>query len=70
MNKSDFEKFKEKLPSKEKFYSSLTYKKNNDKEYEHVCNPWNKFKMKTMKEYHDLCLKCNILLLADVFRTA
>ena len=27
MNKSDFEKFKEKLPSKEKFYSSLTYKK-------------------------------------------
>ena len=23
--------------------------------------------MKTMKDYHDLYLKCNILLLADVF---
>ena len=28
--------FKEQLPSKEKFYSSLTCKKNKDKEYEHV----------------------------------
>ena len=24
--------------------------------------------MKTMKDYHDLYLKCEILLLADVFR--
>ena len=23
--------------------------------------------MKTMKDYHDLYLKCNVLLLADVF---
>ena len=30
---NDFEKFKEKLPSKEKFYSSLTGKKINDKEH-------------------------------------
>ena len=28
---SDFEKFKEELPSKEQFYSSLTGKKNSDK---------------------------------------
>ena len=33
---SDFEKFKLELPSKEKFYSSLTGKKNSGKEYEHV----------------------------------
>ena len=33
---SDFEKFKEKLPSKEKFYSSFTDKKICDKEYDHV----------------------------------
>ena len=25
--------------------------------------------MKTMKDYHDLCLKCDVLLLADVFET-
>ena len=36
---SDFEKFKEELPSKEKFYSSLIgKKKNSDKEYKHVLN--------------------------------
>ena len=23
--------------------------------------------MKTMKDYHDLCLKCDVLLLVDVF---
>ena len=40
---NDFEKFKEELPSKKKLYSSLTNKKNNEKEYEHVLNIWNKF---------------------------
>ena len=40
---SDFEKFKEELPSKEKFYSSLTDRKISDKEYEHVLNVWTKF---------------------------
>ena len=35
-NMTDFEKFKEKLPSKEKFYSPLAGKKINDKEYDHV----------------------------------
>ena len=30
---SDFEKFKEQLPNKEKFYSSLTGKRISDKEY-------------------------------------
>ena len=39
---TDFEKFKEKLPSKEKFYSSLADKKSCDKEYEHVLNVWKK----------------------------
>ena len=34
----DFEKFKEELPSKEKFYSSLTGTKIKDKEYEHALN--------------------------------
>ena len=31
---SDFEKFNEELSSKEKFYSSLTGKKNSDKEHD------------------------------------
>ena len=65
---SDFEKLKEQLPSKEKFNSSLTNKQNNGKEYEHVLMVWNKFEMATMKDYHDLYIKCDVLLLADVFK--
>ena len=33
---SDFEKFQEKLPDKNKFYSSLSGKRNSDKKYQHV----------------------------------
>ena len=58
---SDLEKFKEKLPSKEKFYSSLTSRKVTDKECEHVFSVWNKLEMKTMKDYHDLYLKDDVL---------
>ena len=63
---SDFGKFKEQLPGKEKFYSALTGKKIIDKEYEHVLKVWNKFHMKTMKDYHNFYLKCDVLLLANV----
>ena len=57
-----FVKFKEQLPSKETFYSSLADKKYRDKECEHVLKIWNKFKIKTMKDDHDLHLKCDVLL--------
>ena len=64
---NNFEKFKEELPSKKKFYSSLTDRKISDKEYEHVLNVWKKIEMKAVKDYHNLYLKCDVLLLADVF---
>ena len=48
----DFKKFNYELPSKEKFYSSLTDRDYSDKEYENVLNVWKKFEMKT-KDYHD-----------------
>ena len=64
---SDFKKFTEELPSEEKFYSSLTVIKVTDKEYKHILYVWNKFEMKTMKDYHDLYLNCDTLKLADVF---
>ena len=51
------------MSSKEKFYHPLTDRK----EYKYVPKVWNKFKMKTMKDYHDLHLKCGILLLIDIF---
>ena len=43
---SDFKKFKEQLPRKEKFYSPLTGKTFNDEDYEHVLKVWNKFEIK------------------------
>ena len=58
---------KKNCQSKQKFYSVLTGKKIKDKEHEHALNVWNKFENKTMKDYHNLYLKCDILLLADVF---
>ena len=64
---SNFEKLKTELPSKEKFYSSLTNRKISDKEYEHALIVQNKFQMETMKDYHDLYLKRYVLLLADAF---
>ena len=64
---SDFEKCKKQLPSKEMFYSSLTKTNISDKEYGHIFNVWNKLEMKTMKDYHSLYLKCNVLLIADLF---
>ena len=60
--------FKEGFPSKEKFYSSLTDREISDKECVHVPNVWKKIERKTMKDYHDLYLKCDVLLLADVFK--
>ena len=65
---TDFKKFKEQLLSKEKFYNSLTAKKISNKEYDHVLKVWNKLEMKAMKNYHDLYLKCDILLFADAFK--
>ena len=54
--------------SKERFYGSLTDRKITDKECEHIFNVWNKFEMKTMKDNHDLYLKFDVSVLADVFK--
>ena len=45
----------------------LTDTKVSGKKYKHVLKVWNKFEIKMMKDYHNLYLKCDILLLADVF---
>ena len=55
------------MPHKENFYGCLNNRKINDQEYEHVLNVWNKFEMKMMKDYLDFYLKCDVLLLVDVF---
>ena len=62
------EKFNDtKLPPREAFYSKLSGKGINNKDYKHALNVWNTFKMKTFKEYHELYNITDVLLLADVF---
>ena len=56
-----------KLPPQEEFYSELNHSSNSDEDYEHARKVWKYFHMKKKKDFHDLYLKTDVLLLADVF---
>ena len=63
-----FDRFNEtKLPVQQHFYSILNNEHISDEQYKHAQNVWDTFNLKTMGDYHDLYLKSDILLLADVF---
>ena len=62
-----FKKFNEELPSKKKFISSFAVKKNSDEEYEDVQKVCNKFKTKTMKNYHHFYLNSDVLFIAYIW---
>ena len=63
---SDFENSKEELPSKEKFYSYRAVRKITESKNTFLMFG-KKIEKKTMKDYHDLYLKYDVLLLANVF---
>ena len=64
----NIKKFKEtNLPPKEKFYSKLNDEHITQQDFEHAQNVWKTFNCKNMGDYHDLYLKTDVLLLADVF---
>ena len=61
-------KFSEtRLPDKEKFYSKLNDEHITDEEYSHAQTVWETFECKTLGDYHDLYVKTDVALLADVF---
>ena len=64
----NWERFNEtSLPNKESFYSNLNMENIDDIDYRHGNNMFKKFKLKNLGEYHDLYVKSDTLLIADVF---
>ena len=65
---STWAKFSEtSLPEKEDFYSNLYMEDIPDADYMHAKRVCKDFGIQNLGEYHDLYLKSDILLLADVF---
>ena len=65
---NDWEKFHTtSLPEKEDFYSHLNMEDTTDADYAYPKRVCKDFEIKKLEEYHNLYVKSNTLLLADVF---
>ena len=63
-----FQKFSQtQLPNREDFYSLLSDEDISEEEYAHAQKVWETFEIENMGQYHDLYLKSDVLLLADIF---
>ena len=63
-----FARFDEsRLPSQDAFFSKLSDSPCSDTEYVHATQVWAAFGCESMADYHDIYLKCDVLLLADFF---
>ena len=63
-----WDKFNEKIiPSKESFYSNLTLENITKTDYVHANHVFKKFNINNLGEYHDLYVRSDTLLLADIF---
>ena len=63
-----WDKFNEtSIPNKESFYSNLTMENISETDYRHANNEFKTFKLDNLGDYHDLYVRSDTLLLADVF---
>lgn len=65
---NNYEKMeKKRLPTYKKFYSQMNKRNIDQKLYMKACDVWNSFNMNNFKDYHDLYLITDVLLLCDCF---
>ena len=65
---TSWDKFmKTQLPPKEAFHSALNMSDISEHNYRHAQKVWRALDLKNLGEYHDLNLKTDIILLANVF---
>ena len=65
---SSWDKFEEsQLPPIEAFYSNLNMSNVSKNDYEHAQRVWGTFSIHNLGEYHDLYLRTDVILLANVF---
>ena len=65
---NDWNRFKETvLPPKEAFYCTLNMSGVSGQDYEHTHRVWREFGVNKLREYHDLYLCTDVILLANVF---
>ena len=66
---SSFDKFEEtELPPIEAFTNDLTGEKCSEEDYNHVCQVWTKFGLKSLKDLCELYVKADTLQLDAVFQ--
>ena len=65
---NNWDKFDEnKLPARSDFASKLKQKECSEEDYKHAETVWNAFACQKLLDYHELYMKTDVLLLADVF---
>ena len=57
------------MPNKEAFYNELNDVHVDDEDYEHAKRVWSFFGCERFRDYHELYLQTDVLLLADVFES-
>ena len=57
------------LPPVSSFYSKLNMSGVSNQDYKHACKVWRDFGIRNLGEYHDLYLRTDVILLANIFRS-